>query len=63
MSLGGIRDVSAVEALISVLNNTEAYFHSVVRSAAAASLGQLGDARAIDALTKTVGDEMAEASR
>lgn len=62
VSLGGIRDVSSTEALISVLNNTEGYFHSVVRSAAAASLGQLGDVRALEALTRTVDDEMAEAS-
>jgi HEAT repeat protein len=61
-ALGTLRDPSAVEPLIDVLNNANGYFHSVVRAAAALSLAQLGDARAIDALVNSINDPIAEAS-
>jgi HEAT repeat protein len=62
IELGRLRDASAVEPLIEVLFNTDGYYHSVVRAAAAESLGQLGDTRAVDALIYAIRDPMAEAS-
>lgn len=62
VSLGGFRHELAVDALVEVLSSTDGYYHSVVRSAAAASLGQIGDRRALSALLSTVRDSMAEAS-
>jgi len=61
-TLGSTHDSAAVDALIEVVSNTNGYFHSVVRSAAAASLAKLGDTRAVSALLIAVRDEMAEAS-
>ncbi len=62
MQLGCLGDAAAVEPLIEVLFNTDGYFHSVVRAAAAESLARLGDVRAVDALIFAVRDPMAEAS-
>ncbi len=55
-------DAEAVAALGQVLKNADGYFHSVVRAAAAASLGHLGDRNAVDALIAATRDTMAEAS-
>jgi len=55
-------DSQAVEALGDVLRNAEGYFHSVVRAAAAAALGSLGDRKAVDALIAATRDSMAETS-
>jgi HEAT repeat protein len=61
-TLGRLGNRSAVEPLIEALSNGSGYFHCVVRAAAAASLGQLHDQRALPALRNAVRDEMAEAS-
>jgi len=61
-SLGLLGDAAAVEPLIEVVANANGYFHSVVRSAAAVSLGQLKDPRAIDALLNAVHDPIADSS-
>ncbi|MDB5297693.1 MAG: hypothetical protein JWO31_3676 [Phycisphaerales bacterium] len=61
-ALGGAGDWSAVRPLAAAVENADGYYHSVVRAAAAASLGQLGDAWAVPALLNAVYDEMAEAS-
>jgi HEAT repeat protein len=61
-SLGLLGDRSAVEPLINVVANANGYFHSVVRAAAIASLGQIGDPRALATLVAAVRDPMAEAS-
>ncbi len=55
-------DAQAVDALGGVLRNADGYFHSVVRAAAAAALGSLGDKRAVDALIAATRDSMAETS-
>ena len=47
-ALGTLGEASAVEPLIQVLGNLDGYYHSVVCSAAAASLGRLGDRRAVN---------------
>jgi HEAT repeat protein len=60
--LGTAGNKAAVEPLVAVVANADGYYHSVVRAAAAASLGQLGDARAVPALVTAINDEMAEAS-
>jgi HEAT repeat protein len=61
-SLGATGNASAVEPLIEVLNNSDGYFHSVVRAAAASSLAQLRDARAVEPLLNAIHDPMAETS-
>lgn len=61
-SLGQAGGASAVESLIEVVANENGYFHAVVRSAAAASLGQLKDRRAVDALLKAIYDQIADSS-
>ena len=61
-ALGTLGEASAVEPLIQVLGNLDGYYHSVVRSAAAASLGRLGDRRAVDVLLGTISDSLAEPS-
>lgn len=61
-ALGRLGGTSAVEPLIEVITNANGYFHSVVRSAAAASLGQLNDQRAVPALLNAVNDPIAEPS-
>ena len=50
LALGSLHDTSAVEALCAVVLNQDLYFHCVVRSAAAESLGKLSDRRALNAL-------------
>ena len=55
-------NADSVSALIAVLLNADHYFHPVVRAAAAASLGKLGDPRAVDALVHATRDSMGEAS-
>ena len=55
-------DGEAIDALCDVVRNTDRFFHPVVRAAAAATLGKLGDRRAVDALIVATGDTMAEAS-
>ncbi|HTW93981.1 MAG TPA: HEAT repeat domain-containing protein [Tepidisphaeraceae bacterium] len=62
MVLGKLGDASAVVALIEAVENSNGYFHSVVRAAACASLGHLRDCQATPALIKAVRDPMAEAS-
>jgi HEAT repeat protein len=62
ITLGTLKDASAVEPLIEALANTHGFYHSVVRAAAAASLGQLKDARAFEPLLAAVRDPMAETS-
>lgn len=61
-SLGATRDPSAVKPLMEVVANTDGFFHPVVRAAAATSLGQLADKRAVPTLIAGIRDEMAEAS-
>ncbi|MDB5334114.1 MAG: lyase domain protein repeat-containing protein [Phycisphaerales bacterium] len=61
-SLGLLGDRSAVGPLINTVENSNGYFHCVVRAAAASSLAQLGDVRAVDALVGAVNDPAAEAS-
>jgi len=61
-ALGRLGDASAVEPLIEIITNANGYFHSVVRSAAAASLGQLNDERAIAALVNAAQDPIADPS-
>lgn len=60
--LGRLNDRSAVESLIGVLANVDGYFHLVVRCAAAGSLGELRDERAVPVLIDAVRDPMAEIS-
>jgi len=60
--LGALGEAFAVPALIQVVENSEGYYHSVVRAAASSSLGLLKDARAVDVLVIGTRDEMAEAS-
>jgi hypothetical protein len=55
-------DAAAVDALCAVVVNADGYCHPVVRAAAAAALGQLGDRRAIESLIRGTRDSMAEAS-
>ncbi len=62
VELGRTKSAAAVDALAAALANADGYFHSVVRAAAAAALGEIGDARAVPALLAGVRDEMAEAS-
>ena len=62
LSLGDLKERTAVEPLMQVLANVDGFYHSVVRSAAACSLGQIADARAVPALLSGLHDAMAEAS-
>ena len=61
-ALGLAGDRSAVGPLAAVVENVDGYYHSVVRAAAAASLGQLRDPAAVPALIAGLRDPMAEAS-
>lgn len=63
LALGELHDASAVDALCAVVVNRDNYFHSVVRSAAAGSLGKLKNGRALDALLTGLRDPIAEASQ
>jgi len=55
-------DAEAVNALAEVVVNAHGYFHSVVRVAAATTLGRLAAREAVDALVYAIRDPMAEAS-
>lgn len=61
-ALGSLGSAAAVEPLIAVLNQRDNFFHSVVRAAAARSLGQLRDPRAVVPLVNAINDPIAEAS-
>ena len=61
-ALGATNNSAAVEPLIEILTNTNGYYHSVVRSAAAVSLGQLKDRRSIEALLAAVHDPISDPS-
>ncbi len=61
-ALGLLGDPSAIQPLIDVVDNANGYFHTVVRAAAASSLGQLKDVRAVDALLAAVNDSVVEVS-
>ncbi len=61
-ALGASNNPAAVEPLIEILTNANGYFHSVVRSAAAVSLGQLKDRRSVEALLAAVHDPIADPS-
>jgi HEAT repeat protein len=63
LALGELNDTAAVDVLGAVVVNRENYFHSVVRSAAAGSLGKLKNGRALDALLTGLRDPIAEASQ
>lgn len=58
----GQHGTAAVEPLIEALRNSDGFFHSVVRAAAAQSLGRLNDDRAVEPLLDAVQDPMAEPS-
>jgi HEAT repeat protein len=60
--LGATGNAAAVEPLIEIVSNTNGYYHSVVRSAAAVSLGQLKDLRSVDALLNAVNDPISDPS-
>lgn len=62
IALGKLDDCAAVAPLIEVVENRSGYFHSVVRAAACASLGQLGDRSATPALINAIDDPRAETS-
>lgn len=62
IELGLLGDRAAVIPLTEVLANSDGYFHSVVRAAAAASLGQLQDRRALEPLLVAITDPIAEVS-
>lgn len=61
-ALGSTGVSGAVAPLSEVLVNASGYYHSIVRAAAASSLGQLGFSAALPALIAGVRDPMAEAS-
>ena len=62
IALGKAGEASAVEPLIAVMENADGFYHAVVRAAAATSLGQLGDTRAVPVLIASIRDWMAETS-
>ncbi len=62
VSLGKLGNKAAVEPLMEALRNQDGYYHSVVRAAAASSLGELHDVRAFDTLVSAMNDPMAETS-
>jgi HEAT repeat protein len=61
-ALGRSGNPAAVAPLIEIVQNSNGYFHSVVRSAAAAGLGLLKDKKAVDALLVAVNDPITDAS-
>jgi HEAT repeat protein len=61
-ALGNSGNPAAVEPLIEIVQNTNGYFHSVVRSAAAAGLANLKDRRAVEALLTAVNDPITDPS-
>jgi HEAT repeat protein len=62
IALGRAGNSSAVAALSEVVMNEKGFYHSVVRAAACASLGVIGDRAATPALIRGIADAMAEAS-
>jgi len=62
ITLGQSGSFAAVEPLIEVLVNANGFYHPVVRAAAATSLGQLKDPRAVEVLIAATSDPMAEIS-
>jgi hypothetical protein len=62
IALGELGDHAAVAPLIDVVENFGGYFHEMVRVAACASLGGLGDRSATPALLNAINDPMAETS-
>jgi HEAT repeat protein len=61
-ALGKIKEPAVVDALITVVVNADNFFHSTVRAAAARSLGQIGDRRAVPCLLQALRDPIAEVS-
>jgi HEAT repeat protein len=61
-ALGKSGSADAVEPLIAIVKNSNHYFHSVVRSAAAMGLGQLKDRRAVEPLLEAIHDPIADPS-
>jgi HEAT repeat protein len=61
-ALGRSTEASALHALIAVVLNSDGYFHSTVRTAAADSLGRLLDPRSVEALVAAVYDPVGETS-
>ena len=62
-ALGRIGHAGSVPSLIEAVANRDGFFHCVVRAAAATSLGQLRDVRAVEPLVTALRDPMAEASQ
>lgn len=62
IAMGKPGERAAVAPLIEVVEDHGNYFHSVVRAAACASLGQLGDWSATPALLNAINDPTAEVS-
>ncbi len=61
-ALGNSANPAAVVPLIEIIQNSNGYFHSVVRSAAAAGLATLKDRRAVEALLSAVNDPITDPS-
>lgn len=62
VALGVLKDKSAVHALVDVVLNRDGYYHSLVRAAAAESLGLIQDGVAVEALIAAVRDPVLEPS-
>ena len=62
LALGALADAAAVEPLIQAIGNSDGFYHSVVRAAAATSLAKIGDSRAVMPLIAAVRDSVAEPS-
>lgn len=61
-SLAFQADSAAVTSLIEVLANVDGYYHTIVRVAAAASLGRVGQSQAFEALVTATVDPIVEVS-
>ena len=61
-ALGLLNDSASLHALIDVVMNRDGYFHSLVRTAAAESLGQMKNQSAVDALVAAIRDPICETS-
>jgi HEAT repeat protein len=62
LALGALADAAAVDPLIQAIRNSDGFYHSVVRAAAATSLAKIGDPRALESLIAAVRDSVAEPS-
>jgi len=62
ITLGNLKAETAVDELMLAVRNDDNFYHSVVRAAAAESLGRIGNRRAVSALVRGIDDSMAEAS-